>query len=94
MNFLGLRQRSENIDWQGFKGSGCREYSKGARPSPELHAVVQLQIVLYIRRPTATNNTSRGYVDTCGSVRGARVVLCVERDRAHEVGGCRVVRFG
>ena len=41
MTFLGLRQRSENIDGQGFEGPSCRKYSKGVRPFPELHAVLR-----------------------------------------------------
>ena len=41
MTLLGLRQRSENIDCQGFDWSCCWEYSKGVSSFSELHAVLR-----------------------------------------------------
>ena len=54
MTFLGRRQRSEDIYRQRFEGSSGREYSKGVRPFPGLHAVLRTgrtvtDCFLYIR---------------------------------------------
>ena len=94
MAFLGLRQRSEYIDCQGFDGSSCRKYSKGLRSFQELHALLRTDrtvtnYFLYFRghlRPVIRFTDISVHAGLSGVAGQYRVVSEVEHTGSERVG--------